>query len=61
MFIYLFCPGAKGFADLVPKTFLACPGGIGLSAERFEGCGGLGGRGGAAHSIKLKEKTTIAR
>lgn len=40
---YLFCPGANGFADLVPKTFFACPGGIGLPLGCFGGFGGLGG------------------
>lgn len=58
--VYLYCPGANGFADLVPNIFLACPGGIGL-APCPPGLGGFGGRGGAAHATNVSENIKLAK
>lgn len=61
---YFLCPDANGLADLLPKTFLAWPGGIGLASACL-GClggfGGLGGLGGAPQDTRPILNVTVAK
>ncbi len=54
-YFFFCCPGAYGFADWLPFTFLACPGGNGLLAVA-----GLAALAGGPDLTTVQEETAIA-